>query len=270
MFVENENPVIEEVTENVEETTEELTDGAKSEVVDNSTSSEEMAPAIETFTKEQVDEMIAKKLARKEAKIRKEYDRKYGNLENVLRAGTGEDDIDKITDAFTNFYETKKGITIPKTPQYSQRDMEILANAEAEDIISSGYDDIVEEVDRLADIGVDNMTPQEKLIFSKLAKERTRIEDTKALASIGVTELPDDFKEFAKNLNPNLSTKEQYEMYVKFNPKKEVKPMGSMKSGQMSKVKDYYTDDEIAKMSLDDLNDPQVWEAVRKSMTGQS
>ena len=262
MFEENENPVIEDITENVEETTEELTDGAKVE--------EETIEVPETFTKEQVDEIVKRRLGRQETKIRKEYDKKYGNLENVLRAGTGEDDIDKITDAFTNYYENKKGIKIPKTPQYSQREMEILANAEAEDIISSGYDDIVEEVDRLADIGVDNMTPQEKLIFGKLAKERTRIEDTKALASIGVTELPDDFKDFAKNLNPNLSTKEQYEMYVKLNPKKEVKPMGSMKSGQMNTVKDYYTEDEIAKMSLDDLNDPQVWEAVRKSMTGQS
>ena len=260
MFEENEN-LVEETTENVEETTEELTDGARVE---------EEAPAVETFTKEQVDEMIAKKLARKEAKIRKEYDRKYGNLENVLRAGTGEDDIDKITDAFTNFYETKKGIQIPKTPQYSQRDMEILANAEADDIISSGYDDIVEEVDRLADIGVDNMTTQEKLIFSKLAKERTRIEDEKELASIGVTELPDDFKDFAKKFSSDLSMKEKYEMYSKLNPKKEVKQIGSMKSGQINKVNDYYTEDEISRMSLDDLSDPQVWEAVRKSMTGQS
>jgi hypothetical protein len=62
---------------------------------------------------------------------------------------------------------------------------------------------------------------------------------------------------------------EKYEMYTKLNPKKEVKPIGSMKSGQMEKVKDYYTEDEISRMSLDDLNDPRVWEAVRKSMTGQ-
>ena len=261
MFEENENPVIEDITENVEETTEELTDGAKAE---------EEAPAVETFTKEQVDEMIAKKLARKEAKIRKEYDRKYGNLENVLRAGTGEDDIEKITDAFTNFYENKKGIMIPKTPQYSSREMEILANAEADEIIASGYDEIREEVDRLADIGVDNMSAQDKLIFSKLAKERARIEETKELASIGVTELPDDFKDFAKKFSNDLSMKEKYEMYTKLNPKKEVKPIGSMKSGQMNTVKDHYTEDEIARLSLDDLNDPQVWEAVRKSMTGQN
>jgi len=57
---------------------------------------------------------------------------------------------------------------------------------------------------------------------------------------------------------------------TKLNPKKEVKPIGSMKSGQMNTVKDHYTEDEIARLSLDDLNDPQVWDAVRRSMTGQN
>jgi len=264
MFEENENPVIEDITENVEETTEELTDGAKveEEVIE--------APAVDTFTKEQVDEMIAKKLARKEAKIRKEYDRKYGNLENVLRAGTGEDDIDKITDAFTNFYETKKGIQIPKTPQLSDRQIEVLANDEANVIIEAGYDEIEDELNRLSDIGFDNMTKSDKVIFLKLKQEADRITNEKELKSIGVTELPDDFKDFAKKFSSELSMKEKYEMYTKLNPKKEVKPIGSMKSGQMNTVKDHYTEDEIARLSLDDLNDPQVWDAVRRSMTGQN
>lgn len=260
--MENEN-LVTDVTENVDDLpTEELVDGAK---VEEPTE----VPAAETFTKEQVDEMIAKKLARKADKIRKEYDKKYGRLENVLKAGTGEEDLEKMTDTFTDFY-TKKGIQIPSTPKYSDREMQILADAEANEIISSGYDEIKEEVDRLADIGVDNMTPQDKLIFSKLAKERTRIESERELASIGVTKLDDDFKEFANKLNPSLSIKEKYEMYTQMNPKKKGEPIGSMKSGQMNKTKDYYTEDEISRMTLDDLSDPAVWEAVRKSMTGQS
>lgn len=261
--MENEN-LVTDVTENVDDLpTEELVDGA----VENQEQPTE--PVAETFTKEQVDEMIAKKLARKEAKIRKEFEKKYGRLENVLKAGTGEEDLEIMTDTFADFY-TKKGIQIPSTPKYSDREIQILADAEANDIISSGYDEIVEEVDRLADIGVDNMTPQEKMIFSKLAKERTRIESEKELASIGVTKLDDDFKNFADKLNPSLSIKEKYEMYTQLNPKKKGEPIGSMKSGQMNKVKDYYTEDEISKMTLDDLNDPNVWEAVRKSMTGQN
>ena len=119
-------------------------------------------------------------------------------------------------------------------------------------------------------IMLDNMTPQDKIIFSKLAKERTRLEEEKDLKSIGVTELDDEFKEFAKKLNPSLSMKEKYEMYSKLNPKKKGEPMGSMKTGQANKVKEYYSADEIARLTDEDLDNPKVWEAVRRSMTGQS
>lgn len=270
MFKENENPVIDEVTENVEETTEELTDGAKLEDVDNSTSNEEMAPVAETFTKEQVDEMIAKKIARKEAKIRKEYDKKYGHLENVLKAGTGEEDINKITDAFTNFYETKKGIKIPKTPQYSDRDMEYLAERDANEIIEAGYDEIADELNRLSEIGTDNMTQSDKIIFLKLKKEADRITNEKELKSIGVSELPDDFKEFSEKLNPNLSMKEKYEMYSKLNPKKKGEPIGSMKNTTASTtgVKKYYSPEEVDKFTKADYDkNPELYKAVCDSMT---
>jgi hypothetical protein len=267
MFEENENPVIEDITENVEETTEELTDGAKDTVV---TDTVEETPKGKFYTDEEIKNIKLRYGRRVEDKVRKDFDKKYGNLENVLRAGTGEEDIDKITDAFTTYYETKKGIKIPKTPQYSDRDMEYLAERDANEIIEGGYDEIKDELNRLSDIGFDNMSKSDKHIFLKLKQEADRITNERELASIGVTELPDDFKDFAKKFSNDLSMKEKYEMYTKLNPKKEVKPMGSMKSGQMNTVKDYYTEDEIAKMSLDDLNDPQVWEAVRKSMTGQS
>lgn len=265
MFEENENLVTEEVTENVEETTEETI--VEEPTINKVEESED--ERINRLVNERVDELLPKKLARKEAKIRKEYDRKYGRLENVLKAGTGAESVEEMTDTFTDFY-TKRGVQIPSTPQYSQREMEILANAEANDIIESGYEEIKEEVDRLANIGVDNMTPQEKLIFGKLAKERTRIESEKELASIGITKLEDDFKDFADKLNPNLSLKEKYEMYTQLNPKKKGETIGSMKTGQAEKVKDYYSEEEIQRLSLDDLNDPRVWEAVRNSMTSQN
>jgi hypothetical protein len=116
------------------------------------------------------------------------------------------------------------------------------------------------------------MTAREKLVFQRLAEERTRQESVKALAEIGVK--PEalnvsDFKDFASKLNPSLSAKEKYEMYLKFKPKAKVEPIGSMKSSQREKIKDYYTPDEISRMTLDDLDDPNVWAAVRKSMTGQ-
>ena len=265
---ENKIPVT-DVTENVDDlTTEELVDGAVESEGQEPVQNTE--PAVETFTKEQVDEMIAKKLARKEAKIRKEYDRKYGNLENVLRAGTGESDIDKITDAFTNFYETKKGIQIPKTPQYSDRDMEYLAERDANEIIEAGYDEIADELNRLSELGTDNMTKSDKVIFLKLKQEADRITNERELKSIGVSELPDDFKDFSNKLNPNLSMKEKYEMYVKLNPTKKGEPIGSMKSNTVKDngVKEFYTYEEASRFTKADYDkNPALFKAVENSMS---
>lgn len=266
MFEENENLVIDEITENVEQTTEEIAENTV-ENVENSAEG-----TVEMFTKEQVDEMIAKKLARKEAKIRKEYANKYSRLETVVNTGLGTSDIEEATNKLTDFYK-KRGVSIPDTPNYSERDIQILADAEAMDIIDSGYDEIVEEVDRLADIGLDNMSSKDKIIFSKLASERQRIEDEKSLATIGVSKdvLNDEnFKAFSKKLAPNLSLKEKYEIYSKLNPRKKYEQIGSMTGGQNSKVKDFYSAEEIERLTEEDLDDPAVWDAVRKSMTGRA
>ena len=117
------------------------------------------------------------------------------------------------------------------------------------------------------------MTQRDKVIFSKIASERQRIEEEKALASIGVGKdaiNEQDFKDFAEKLNSSLSLKEKYEMYLQFKPKKEFKQIGSMKNGAANKVKDHYSTEEIERLTLDDLDNPEVWEAVRKSMTGQN
>ena len=59
-------------------------------------------------------------------------------------------------------------------------------------------------------------------------------------------------------------------MYLEHKPKKETKQIGSMKGVPESRKKDYYTPEEISKLSEEDLDDPEIWEAVRKSMTGQN
>ena len=79
-----------------------------------------------------------------------------------------------------------------------------------------------------------------------------------------------EFKEFSNKLNPELSLKEKYELFLQVKPKKETKKMGSMQSGATSKVKDYYTAEEIERLTDEDLDNDAVWEAVRKSMTGQA
>ena len=265
MFEENENLVNE--TENVEQPTEEVVESTEVEEVVETPEE----PTVQMFTKEQVDEMIAKKLARKENKIRKEYENKYSRLETVLNTGLGTETVEEATEKLSGFY-TQKGINIPEAPRYSDREIEVLARAEAEDIISGGYDEVVEEVDRLASIGVDNMSEMDKKVFSRLASERTRLEQEKALAKIGVgKEVIDspEFVDFAGKLNPNLSLEEKYEMYARFNPKPKGKPIGSMK-GNISKdngVKDFYTYEESLQFTREELDrNPELFKALEKSM----
>lgn len=270
MFEKNENLVEEETTENVEEqTTEENVQEESTDNVDNTEEKVEKEQEAITFTKEQVDEMIAKKLARKEAKIRREYEKKYGRAETVLKTGLQKDNLEDAVSELENYYE-EQGVRIPKT-QYSERDTEILARAEAAEIIDSGYDDIVEEVDRLAKIGVENMSNRDKIIFQRLAEERMKLENEKEMKALGLGKDSDtdDFKEFSKKLNPSLSMKDKYEMYLKFKPKPKVETIGSMKNTKEkdSGVKEFYTRDEALKFTKADFdNNPALYKAVEKSM----
>lgn len=232
---------------------------------------EEKVEAPKTYTQEEVDAIVGKRIARKEAKIRKEYDRKYGGLEEVLRAGTGKENVEEMTDTFRQFYEGK-GIKIPQKPTYSDSDIAVLARAEADDIIRSGYEDVVEEVDRLTAIGYANMTAREKAVFKALAEHRQGAERGRELAKLGVTEdvyNGKEFKDFASKFNASTPISDIYNIYASTKPKKEHKTMGSMKNNDSgdSGVKDFYTPEEARKFTKKDYdNNPALFKAVENSM----
>ena len=259
-MAEDENLVLDN-TENVEPTTEEM----GTEVIETP----------KTYTEEEfnrkLDEVLSKKIARKEAKIRKEYESKYSELESVLKAGTGKEDVAEMTSTFRDFYE-KKGIQMPTIPSYSDRDIEVLADAEAKDIISGGFDDVIEEVDRLASKGIENMTAREKALFKNLAEYRQKTERGNELSKIGVSKdvyESNDFKEFASKFSSNTSVTEIYEIYNKMQPRKEVQTMGSMVSNPSTEgtVKDFYTRDEALKFTKKDFDkNPALYKAVQASM----
>lgn len=217
-----------------------------------------------------LDEVLGKKIARKEAKIRKEYDRKYGDLVETLKAGTGKEDVGEMTDTFKKFYESK-GIKINK-PTYSAKDIETLARAEAEEVIRGGYEEVAEEVDRLAEIGVANMTAREKAVYKVLAEHRQNADRNNELSKIGVTEdvyNSKAFKDFQSKFNSNTPIADVYDIYQKTLPKKEFKPMGSMKNSTSADgtVKDFYTRDEALQFTKKDLdNNPALYKAIEASM----
>ena len=250
----NENLVTEEiVTENVEQTTEETQVSEK------------------TYTQAEVDDIVGKAKYRAREQERKKYDRQYGGLFNVLKAGTGKETVEEMTDTFSEFYRGK-GIDIPTEPTYSSRDMDILAKAEADEIIKSGFDEVKEEADRLNEIGYENMTAREKALFVKLTDHIKSTETGRELSKIGVKEDvygSDEFKSFASKFDSKTPITEIYEIYNKTQPKKEFKNPGSIKQTTVDTgVKDYYSYEEAQKFSVDDFNKhPALYEAVKKSMT---
>lgn len=250
----NETFVAEEVTENVVQPTEEAV----------------VEPA-KVFTQDDLNAAVGKAKARERAKVTKQFEKKYGRLEEVLRAGTGKETVEEVTDTFTQFYE-KKGIQIPKKPTYSDSDIEVLANADAAEIIRAGYEEVVEEVDRLADIGVANMTQREKVLFKALADYRHNTERIKELTKIGVSEdvyESKDFKDFAGKFNATTPIRDIYDIYKKTIPKKDIKPMGSMKhvSDADNGIKDFYSFEEAAKFTKNDFDkNPALFKKVMESM----
>lgn len=247
----NENFVTEEVTENVETPTEQTP---------------------KTFTEEEfnakLDDVLGKKLARREAKVRKEYERDYGELMDVLKTATGKESVKEITDLYREHYQNK-GVQFAEKPNYSEADVGILANADADEFINAGYEDVVEEVDRLAAIGIAQMNPRERATFERLANYRQEVEQGKALSEIGVEEAEyssPEFKNFAKQFNATVPITDVYKLYEKAVKASNVEAIGSMKNGGHSEEKTYYSPEDVDKLSPKDYDNPVIFQRVRESM----
>jgi hypothetical protein len=253
--------LVTEVTENVEPITTE-------ETVEQAVEPEKVYTEEEFNNK--LNEVVGKRIARKEAKIRKEYDRKYGELENVLRAGTGFNGVDEMTSAFKEHY-SKKGVQFAEEPKYTDRDIEVLARAEADDVIKLGLDEVIDEINRYADIGIENLNPREKATLKMLAEHQDKEEKRKELARLGVEEdllNSADFKEFSSKFSSKTPIADIVDIYNKTKPKKEIKPMGSIKSNVMDTgVKEYYSPDEAKRFTQKEINEnPALVEAIERSM----
>ena len=254
--MENENSVT-NVTENVEQTTEQ-----------NVAQKEEQNGRF--YTNEELDKMLAERYNRGRRKAEKESRKKYGKIENILKSGLEVDNLADAEEKLEKFY-TEQGVKIPSYSDYDDDDIRTLANKDAEDIISEGEMAVESELRRLSDLGNDKMSKREKAMFKTLYQSHKESKERQELEEIGVgTDLLDseDFKDFTKKLNTNLTLKEKYEFYKQTHPTQKVEPIGSMNNTEAgNSFKDSYTPEEISKLSLDDLSDDRVWDAVRKSMT---
>lgn len=280
-----ENEMLEQTseTENVDTlTTEENEEGIELTDTSEPTEVEEEKEEVKKSLRELLEEdaeyqkeftkILQGRLDRAEKKYQKELS-KYKDTDAVLRSTLNLKDGDDTNAKVREFYE-QEGYKLPEPIKegLSQREIEILANGEADDIIADGYDAMNEEAERLANIGYENLNAKDKVIFNKLAETLTTEKAKKELKKIGADgdALMNDAKfiQFKSQFNYNTPIENIYSLYLKENKKETVKENpGSMKNSDTTAVKDYYTPEEIGKLSEKDLDDPKIWEAVRKSMT---
>lgn len=279
-----ENEMLEQTneTENVEtQTTEETEEGIEltdtSETTEVAEETTEVKKTLRDLLKEnpeyqeEYNSMLKTRLDREERKHQKEIS-KYRDTENVLRTTLNLKDGDDTNAKLREYYEAE-GVKLPEAikPGLSTGEIEAIARYNAEQIINSGYEEMSSEANRLANIGYNNLNDSDKIVFNTLCERLTEEKDKKELSKIGVKDdiLKDNsFKQFKSMFNSNVPITDVYDMYMSKNHKKTAKENpGSMKNNEVSVVKDYYTPEEISRLTEEQLDDPRIFDAVRNSMT---
>ncbi len=252
------------------------TDETLEELEVKDTTNEEEAKSEKTFTQEEVDRVVSQEKARLERKYRKEEESKLSRakqLESVLRAGLELSEEDDVLSKVKDFYK-QQGIDIPENKSVNKKDAEILGIADAQDIIDTFEDTEIEaRANELAEKQSKGKTSaRENAEFFKLGEYLTSKLKEKELETSGidVSILQDKgFKEFANKFNSNMKMSEIYELWEKVNgnvPKKPVSTGSSKSTVPDNQIKEYYTPEDVDKLSSKDLDNPTVLERVRASM----
>ena len=265
-------------TENVEtQTTKENVEGIEltdTADADESISDEPEKEEVKMFTQEDVDKIVKKRLARQERDYQKELS-KYKNVESVLNAGLKTKSIEEAESTLREYYR-EQGVDLPEPTKLglSDRELQILGQAEAEEILDLGLEEAEKEANRLATKGHQNWNAKEQAIFNKLASTLTYEKQKKELKTIGAdTKILDskEFKDFANQFNSNTDIKNIYNLYSKTSLPKEsknIEKMGSMKNNTTEEVKDFYTYEESLKFTRKDFEkNPALFKAIEQSMT---
>ena len=221
-------------------------------------------------TEEQIEQRLIRDRISRERKQNKEL-AKYRQLENVIKAGLGVDNLDDAIGKTSEFYK-EQGVNIPEFKDlYSERDEKILAKADAQEIIDLGKEEMEAEANRIASIPEAKRSLREKTIFNTLCQELISLRDVDELKSKGYkTDIlqTKEFSDFRNQFNVNTPISKIVEMYNKMNGQVVEQPRspGSAKSTKtVKKIKDYYSPEDFDKLTDEDLRNPKIMEIVDKS-----
>ncbi len=228
------------------------------------------AQPAKTFTQEEVDGMMAGRLARERSKFEQNIKREYGSLMDVLTAGTGKTDPREIAEHLKAYYQGK-GATIPEQPAFSERDIAILAQADAKEIISFGADEVKDEVARLEKLGETGRSPKENALLRVLAEHQQAQQRRADFLEHGITEQElesADFQALVDLCSASTPAEKICEHYRLLHPKQEIQTMGSLNNAPADTkgMKDFYTPEDVDRLTAADYNNPEVMKRVRESM----
>lgn len=226
------------ITTDVPETSEEL------EEVDVSTSEDveeaqerDIEAEIEERANKRFEEKVEERLIRDRRSREKEI-RKLKYLEDIVKAGTGTNDLDSAIKETADFYRGND-IEIPEFSNYSEEDERILGKARANDFINSSYEEMEAEANRIANIPRDQRTVRENEEFNILGAELTRRNNIEKMKAKGYdTQILEtkEFKEFSNQFNENTDISKVYEMYKRLSePTAKPASAGSAKSEKQPK-----------------------------------
>lgn len=232
-----------------------------------------------TYTQADIDKIVSQKTAKLERKYRKEEESRLSKskqLEDTLRAGLGLTDDDDVLSKVRDFYK-EQGIDIPEINTENNRDAEILGKADANEIIDM-YDDKDIEA-RANELAVKQKrgktTARENAEFFRLGEYLTSKLEEKELKENGVDTsiLQDkDFKDFANNFKTGTKISDVYKMWKKMNgeedkiPRKPASTGSSQSTVPDNKEKDFYTPEEVDKLTSKDMDNPTIFKRVGESM----
>ncbi|MCK9479988.1 MAG: hypothetical protein M0R40_10910 [Firmicutes bacterium] len=238
------------------------------------------AAAEKTLTQPEVDEIVKERLARERKKYA-DYDDVRADKETLseissilAKAGVSGTPTEQAK-YLKNFYgvETK---AVDRSPK-DEEDVKALAEAER---FAQGAtnDEITDEVERILNITARKRKPADFAKLEVLGKKYGTIKFRKEYdeavkwfnenhdTDIGDVLQNDEFKEFTEG--SNLPIKAMLQKFMKFTGgAKQPKSPGSAKDIGGSAIKEYYTPNEVDRLTESQLSDPKIWQKVRESMT---
>lgn len=248
--------VVEENTEVVDtvENNEEV--GKEESTVVETQETPEIEP-VKTFTQDEVNEMIKTRVDRQTRKHNQELDQ-YKKLQTYTQRLYSADSLaDTLSKIESKYHELD--VELPEFNSYqADRDTEVLAAADAREVIEQGEQETAELYKTLRQIPESKKTKRDKIMEDILYENLTNVEQERAFVKKGGDKEilnNKEFQGFKSKFNKDTDLYDIYKMYQALNgEQEEVRSPGSLQSNKAEEVKDFISKEEYMKLTAADYD----------------